>query len=140
MLTTKCKKKPQKATQGDMITHMGERRWRRSSKEIKETLTSKQKANVNPMGSLVFYTQHKGICFCSNMKNNFKTTLGYLEIHLSIIHPSSNKMTTITIGNMYLIATTFFFKGVHMVLRFFQSDFHLFWCKHRCMFSKFEKI
>jgi len=57
VLTTKCKKKPQKATQGNKITHMGERRRRRkSSKEIKKTLTLKQKANVNPMGSLVFCT------------------------------------------------------------------------------------
>jgi transcriptional/translational regulatory protein YebC/TACO1 len=68
-----------------MITHMGERRWKRTSKEIKETITSKQKANVNSMGSLVFCIQHKGICCCSNMKDNFKTTLGYVETHLSLI-------------------------------------------------------
>jgi hypothetical protein len=70
MLTTKRKNKPQKATQGDKITHMGERRWRRSSKEIKKALTSKQKTNVNPMGSFVFYTQYKGICCYNNMKDN----------------------------------------------------------------------
>jgi hypothetical protein len=41
VLTTECRKKQQKATQGDRITRMGERRRRRSSKEEKETLTSK---------------------------------------------------------------------------------------------------
>lgn len=119
---------------------MGERRWRRSSKEIKKTLTSKQKTNVNPMGSFVFYTQYKGICRYNNMKDNFKITFGYLEIHLSIIHPLSSKMIAVAIGNMYLTTTTFFLKGVHIVLRFFQSDFHFFGCKHRCMFPKIEKI
>jgi hypothetical protein len=104
-----------------MITHMGDRRQRRSSKEIKETLTSKQKENLNPMGSLIFYTQHKGICFCSEVKDNFKSIIGYLEIHLSVIHPSSNKMIMVAIGNIYLMTSTFFFKGVHIVLRFFSK-------------------
>ncbi len=86
------------------------------------------------MASLVFCIQHKGICYCSDMKHNFKTTLGYLETHLSVIHPSSSKTIVVAIGNMYLTTTTFFLKGVHIVLCFFQSDFHLFWSKHRCMF------
>jgi len=71
------------------ITHMGERRRKKSSKEIKETLTSKQKANVNLMGSLIFYIQHKGICCCSDKRNSFKTILSYLKciFPLSIPHP-----------------------------------------------------
>jgi hypothetical protein len=81
VLTTECKKKPQKDTQGNKITHMGERRRRRkSSKEIKETLTSKQNANVNPMGSLVLCTQHKGICCCRNMKDSLELLLVILKL------------------------------------------------------------
>jgi hypothetical protein len=85
------------------------------------------------MGSLVFCTQHKGICYCTNMSDSFKTILGYLETHLSAIHPSSNKQIMATIGNMYL-TTTLFLKGVRVVLFFCHSDLHLLWCKHKCMF------
>lgn len=95
----------------------------------KKTLTSKQKVNVNLMGNLVFYTYHKGICCCSNKRDNFKTTFGYLEFIflLSIPHP-------VAIGNMYLVVTTHFFKGVHIVLLNLQSDLHFLWCKCTCMF------
>jgi hypothetical protein len=96
---------------------MGKRRRRRSSKEIKKTLTSMQKEIVNPMGSLIFCTQHKGICYCNNMSDSFKTILGYLETHLSTNYPSSSKMTMATIRNMYL-TTTLFLKGVHIVCFF----------------------
>ncbi len=113
---------------------MGKRKKRRSSKEIKGTLKSKQKENVNPVGSLVFRIQHKGICCCNDMKDNFKTILGYLETHLFGIHLSYSKMIVVAIGNMYITTTTFFLKGVHIVLRFFQNDLHIFWCRHRCMF------
>jgi transcriptional/translational regulatory protein YebC/TACO1 len=78
------------------------RRRRKNSKEIKETLTSKQNANVNPMGSLVFYTQHKGICYCNDKRDNLKTILSYLETHFSAIHPPSSEMTVCATGNMYL--------------------------------------
>lgn len=126
MLTIECKKKPQKATQGDKITHMGKRKRRRSSKEIKKTLTSMQKEKVNPMGSLVFCIEHKGICYCNNMSDSLKTIIGYLETHLSTIHPSSSKITMAIIKNMYL-TITLFFKGVHMVLFFFKVIF-IFFC------------
>ncbi len=109
VLTIECKKKPQKATQGKKKTHMGERRRRRrSSKEIKETLTSKQKEN--PMGSLVFCTQHKGIYYCNDERNNLKTTLSYLEIHRSAIHPPSNKKSVVASRNMYLTQQHFSLK------------------------------
>jgi ABC-type Fe3+-citrate transport system substrate-binding protein len=62
VLTTECRKKPQKATQGDRITEMGERRSRRrSSKEAKETLTSKQMANVNPMLLSLLHSTHRNL-------------------------------------------------------------------------------
>jgi hypothetical protein len=118
----------------------GKKEVEKKLKGDKKHLTSKQKENVNSMGSLVFHIQHKGICCYNDMKDNFKITFGYLAIHLSIIHPLSNKMIMVAIGNMYLTTTTFFLKGVHIVLRFFQSVFHLFWCKHRCMYPKIEKI
>jgi hypothetical protein len=61
VLTTECRKKQQKATQGDRITRMGERRRRRNSKEEKETLKSKQKTNVNPMLLSVLYSTHRNL-------------------------------------------------------------------------------
>ncbi len=84
-----------------------------------------QKENVNPMGSLVFCTQHKGIYYCNNMSDSFKTIIGYLETHLSAIHPSSNKLIMATIGNMYL-TTTLFLKGVCIVLFSFTVIFIFF--------------
>jgi hypothetical protein len=112
-----------KATQGDNIRHMGKRR--KKLKGNKKTLTSMQKENVNPMGSLVFCTQHKGIYYCNNMSDSLTTILGYLETHLSIIHPSSSKMTMTTIANMYL-TTTLFLRGVHIVLFLFKVIFIFF--------------
>jgi hypothetical protein len=71
-------------------------------------LTSKQKEN--PMGSLVFCTQHKGIYYCNDERNNLKTTLSYLEIHRSAIHPPSNKKSVVASRNMYLTQQHFSLK------------------------------
>ncbi len=91
------------------------------------------------MGSLVFYIQRKGICCYNDMKDNFKIILRSLEIHLSIIHPSSSKMTVVAIENVYLTTTTFFLNGVHIVLHFFKVIFIVLGANINACFLKLKK-
>jgi len=86
------------------------RRRRKNSKEIKKTLTSKQNANVKSNGKFSLLHSTKGICCCSDRRDNFKTIFSYLEIHLFVIHPPSSKMTMGAIGNMYLTQQHFSLK------------------------------
>jgi hypothetical protein len=100
-------------------------------------IKAKGKCKSNASQSPALNTQE--ICCCSDRRERLKTTLGYLETHLSAIHPPSSKMTVAATGNTYLSAATLFLKGVQIVLLFLQSDLHLLWCRHRCLFPVSRK-
>lgn len=68
---------------------MGERRRRRSSNEAKETLTSKQKANVNPMLLSLLHSTHRKFVVAVTGESASKLLLVILKLIflLSIPHP-----------------------------------------------------